>query len=109
NGAFDKGESALAKLAGNGDAQILRGDFFRVPVLNQILQNAGGLRGVSTVGEAATTFSVADRAVTLKDTAVNSPLVGIQGGGKIGFDGKLELQVIVAPLADWKDKIRDTK
>jgi hypothetical protein len=44
--------------------------------------------------------------VRLTDLAVGAPALGIQGGGTIGFDGALDLQVITTAFNDWDEHIR---
>ena len=107
-GEYGKEKSAADALRASGELEIIRGNFFHIPVLRELVGSIQGLRSISTAGEAATSFSIHDRTVTLSDTAISSPLVGIQGGGDIGFDGSLNLRAIVAPLADWQDKIKET-
>jgi hypothetical protein len=35
--------------------------------------------------------------------------VGLQGGGTIDFSGDLDLRVVAAPLADWRESLKETK
>src|SRR5262249_30211721 len=63
----------------------------------------------ATVGDAATVFDVADEQILLRDAAVSAPILGLQGGGDVGLNGSLDLHVVAAPLADWRDRLRDTK
>jgi hypothetical protein len=108
-GAFDETQSATDVMTGRGEAEIIQGEIFKLPVLYQLLSHVKGVSSVTTVGEAATSFSIQNRAVTLTNTAISSPLVGIQGSGTINFDGNITARAIVAPLADWKDKIKETR
>ena len=108
-GAFKQGQSPVDVMTGSGDAEIIQGEIFKLPVLSQLLSHVKGVKSVATVGEAATSFSIGNRTVTLTNTAISSPLVGIQGHGTINFDGPINARAIVAPLADWRDKIRETR
>jgi hypothetical protein len=47
--------------------------------------------------------------IEVKQAALSSPVLGLQGSGRVGFDGKLDLRVVAAPLADWKDQMKRTK
>jgi hypothetical protein len=48
--------------------------------------------------------------LTLRNAAISSPVVGLQGGGTMTLDGKeLDLRVVAAPLADWRDNLKSTK
>jgi hypothetical protein len=109
SGSFRKGEPPLAGLKGNGTLEVIRGDFFRLPVLSKLLTSARVGQSIGTVGELATAYAIDNQAINLTNCAINSPLVGIQGSGKITFTGDLDLTAIVAPLADWRDKMRETK
>ncbi len=109
SGSFRKGEPPLAGLKGQGAMEVIRGDFFRLPVLNNLLTSARFGQSIGTAGELATAYTIDNQTITLRNCAINSPLVGIQGSGKIGFGGELDLTAIVAPLADWRDKLRETK
>ncbi|HEX8524074.1 MAG TPA: AsmA-like C-terminal region-containing protein [Tepidisphaeraceae bacterium] len=109
SGSVAKGQSPVVGIKARGALEIIHGDFFRLPVLSGLLTSARFGQGIGTVGELATNYAVENRTVILTNCAINSPLVGIQGSGKIGFDGSLDLQAIVAPLANWRDKMRETK
>jgi hypothetical protein len=62
-----------------------------------------------TVGQAAGHFHVHDQKVELTDAALSAPVLGVQGAGKVTFDGNLDLRVVAAPLADWKDQMKRTR
>jgi hypothetical protein len=109
SGSYQKGQPPLAGLKAQGAMEVIRGDFFRLPVLSSLLNTAHFGQSIGTVGELATSYSIANQAIILNNCAINSPLVGIQGNGKITFDGGLDLIAIVVPLADWRDKVRETK
>jgi hypothetical protein len=47
--------------------------------------------------------------VTLPQAAISAPVLGLTGSGQATFDGELDLQVVAAPLADWKDQMKRTK
>jgi hypothetical protein len=101
------GGSPLEALRAAGEFEILRGHFWTIPVLGEIVRRAGGDREM-TVGEAAGIFEIADRKIILRSAAVASPAVGVQGSGTITLDKQLDLNVVAAPLGDWKDKLRQT-
>ena len=86
----------------------LRGDFWTIPVLGEIAARAGGGKEM-TVGEAAGMFEVAGARVLLRNAAVSSPALGVQGSGTIGFDKTLDLTLVAAPLGDWRDKLKATR
>ena len=101
------GESPLSRLAAAGEFEILRGHFWTIPLLGEVAKRAGGSREL-TVGEAAGLFEVADQKIMLRRAAVSSPALGVQGSGAVGFDKRLDLHIVAAPLGDWKDKMRQT-
>jgi hypothetical protein len=102
-------EKPLNGLRASGEFEIIQGQLFGLPVLKDIFQRVPGMREVATVDDAAAVFDIADGQIVLRDAAVNAPVLGLQGGGTMGFDGKVNLDVVAAPLADWKEKLRDTK
>jgi hypothetical protein len=72
----------------------------------QKIQNASDIaRKALTIGSAAALFRIANDRIELEDAAVSAPVFGVQGSGTIGFDGQLDLHVVAAPLADWKQKM----
>ncbi|MDQ3439823.1 MAG: hypothetical protein M3478_05680 [Planctomycetota bacterium] len=103
-------DTALDSLLGRGRIEAFDGEFFQLPVLNPVANAvAGGTkRDLGTVGEAAILFSVKGRNIHVSQAAFSAPLLGIQGGGDITTDGKLDLNLVAAPLADWRDKLKQT-
>jgi uncharacterized protein involved in outer membrane biogenesis len=99
--------SALDALRAAGEFEVFRGQFWTIPVLGEVAKRAGGGREM-TVGEAAGAFEVADRRILLRQAAVSSPALGVQGSGTIGFDKQLDLNIVAAPLGDWRDKLKGT-
>ncbi len=108
SGILEKGHSPLDGLNAEGVLQVIHGDFFRLPIFSSLLNAAHFSKGIGTVGELATSYNVGRKTIAVKNCAINSPLVGVQVNGTIGFDGTLNLQAILAPLADWRDKINKT-
>jgi hypothetical protein len=106
------GESAggartpLEALTAAGEFQILRGDFWAVPPLHEV---ATGVRKTDElgVGDAAGVFHIANQMITLDSAAINSPLMGLQGSGTIGFDKSIDLAIVAAPFGDWRDKMAE--
>src|SRR5205085_8225780 len=104
-----EGEGASAdSLRAEGEAEILDGEFWEAPIFASLTKHISIARDALTVGQAAATFTIEHSQVTLKNAAVSAPVLGMQGSGKVGFDGKLDLKVVAAPLADWRDKMRQT-
>jgi hypothetical protein len=102
-------DDVVRAIHGSGELEFVDGDMYKIPVMKDIF-GAVGLKQAATVGDGAALFDVADGTVTLRDAAVNAPALGLQGGGKISLvDGKLDLNVVAAPLADWRDKLKETK
>lgn len=103
------GTAATAEgIGATGTFEINHGKLWEVPVMKQIIDAVPNIRGALTVGEAAGLFDVKNKQVVVKKAAVSAPAIGVQGSGTIGFDGKLDLAVIVAPLADWKKQIQSS-
>jgi hypothetical protein len=98
-------ESALDALKADGALQISRGDLFHIPLLEGIVQRMGK-DNAATVGDAAATFTLADRVIHLNDAAVGSPAVGVHGAGTVGLDDRLDLNLVATPLSDWERTLR---
>lgn len=98
----------LAGLTAQGQMQIIDGDLWMLPALGQIARRVKIAREGLTAGQAAAVFDVQQERVHLRRAAVNSPLLGLQGSGTIGFDGQLDLNVIAAPLGDWRQHMQKT-
>jgi hypothetical protein len=109
SGATEK-ETALDTLRGRGRLEVFDGDFFELPVLGSVSKTVNGdkRKDAGTVGEAAVLFSVKDRTIHIRDAAMSAPLLGVQGDGAISLDGELDLTLVAAPLADWRDKMKQT-
>jgi hypothetical protein len=96
------GKTTLDQLGGKGEIEITDGDYFQVPVLRDVISAMNLPKDAATVGEGAVRFRVHDRLIDLDRAAVSAPMVGLQGDGAISFDGRLDIRVVAAPLADWK-------
>jgi hypothetical protein len=98
SGATEK-ETALDSLRGRGRVEVVDGEFFELPVLGSVSKTVTGdrKRDLGTVGEAAVLFDVDGRAIRIRDAAVSSPLLGVQGDGVVTLDGALDLNLVAAP------------
>jgi hypothetical protein len=109
-------ESILSTARAAGEFELLRGEFFTIPVLGDIAGQVSDRRGekndpgLGTVGEAAGVFEIAQGMLTLRDFAVSSPALGVVGSGTIGLTGEkpLDLRIVAAPLGDWRAKVKQT-
>ena len=97
----------LDLLSGTGEIEVVEGDFYRLPMLSSALDTIAPTRDAATVGQAAGIYKVQDRTVRFEKLAVSSPLVGVHGGGQLGFDGNLDFIFVAAPLSDWKKKLKE--
>jgi hypothetical protein len=103
------GKSAVQNLRAKGQFEALDGDFWEVPVIREIVALIPGARDAATAGQIAGTFEVREGTMFFPNAALSSPALGLQGSGKISFDdGALDLRVVAAPLADWKEKMKRT-
>jgi hypothetical protein len=106
--ASDEADEWLSLLGGDGSLQIDNGNLWALPVLHSLTGRTRVAREALTAGEAAAIFSVANRTIYFKHLAVYSPALGLQGSGSETFAGMLNLDVIAAPLGDWKEKLAET-
>lgn len=107
-GSAGPGVDPLATATARGQFEILEGQFWEGPVLSGIRGHFKVADDLLAGSQAAGRFEIADRMVTLKRVAVSSPAIGLQGRGTVNFDGALKLEVIAAPLADWKANMKKT-
>ncbi|HSU66286.1 MAG TPA: hypothetical protein VLJ39_05425, partial [Tepidisphaeraceae bacterium] len=98
-------KSPAQAVVSDGEVQILRGDFWSVPPVGVVATQVKRQEELG-VGDAAAVFHVADKTITLQNAAVNAPLIGLQGNGTVGFDGSIFLTIVVAPLGDWRDRMK---
>jgi hypothetical protein len=98
----------LSLLGGEGKLQIDNGNLWALPVLQSLSAHTRSAREALTAGEAAAVFNIAHRTVYLKHVAIYSPALGLQGTGTETFDGNIDLDIIAAPLGDWKKKLAET-
>ncbi|MEO6567280.1 MAG: AsmA-like C-terminal region-containing protein, partial [Opitutaceae bacterium] len=101
--------SALENMVVAGEVECHDGDLWNGRVLNEITQQVKAKRDALSSGEAAAVFEIKERVVYLKSAAINSPLLGLQGSGSITFDKELDLDVVAAPLGDWKMNLKKLK
>ena len=103
----DDGRSPLDTLRAAGEFEVLGGHFWTIPLLGEVARRAGGGREM-TVGEAAGLFEYEEKQILLRQAAVSSPALGVQGSGTISLDRHLDLNLVAAPLGDWRDKFKGT-
>lgn len=101
--------STLDNFQATGHFEALEGDFWSVPVIDDISGSTKIKNSALTAGQAAAIFEIKNQVVDLKQAAISAPVLGVQGSGKIGFDGQLNVVAVAAPLADWKDQLKRTK
>jgi hypothetical protein len=91
-----------------GRFEILNGDFYDLSTVQEISSGAKIKYDATTVGQATGTFEIKNRVVALPQAAISAPVLGLTGSGRATFDGELDLEVVAAPLADWKDHVKRT-
>ncbi len=74
-------------------------------MLDRVADQVGRTQ-LATVGEAGSTFTLERRTLQLSDAVVGSPALGVRGGGEIGLDGSLALNLIATPLNNWDRQVR---
>lgn len=99
------GKTFADQLTANGEVEILHGDFWSVPTVQEVASQVRPPDQLST-GDAAVVFHIANRSITVQNAAVNSPLLGLQATGTVGFDKTIFLTVVAAPLGDWRDRMK---
>jgi hypothetical protein len=98
-------QTAAETFTSDGEFEILRGNFWSVPTVHEVASQVKHSEELGD-GDAAGIAHVAHQVLSLKNVALNSPMLGLQGSGTIGFDKSLDMTVVAAPLGDWRDKMR---
>ena len=107
--ASHEGKRGSELFIGDGDVEIINGDFYEFPVLADIVAAVAPSRDAATVGQAAGVFDIADRRIRFSKAAVSAPLLGLQGSGDATFDGALNFRVVAAPLSDWRKQLQKSR
>ena len=99
------GAPAYHTLAGDGEFEIRRADFWEVPTMKSI---AGAFsKEALTFGEAAGQFRIGGDKVHFDRVVASSPLLGVEGTGDVAFTGALEFKGIADPFGSWGDRVGD--
>jgi len=94
---------AYNALAGEGEFEIRRGDFWEIPILKSI---AGAFsKDALTFGAAAGRFHIGGGKTHFDRIVVSSPLLGVEGSGDVAFAGALDLNGVADPFGSWGDRI----
>ncbi|HMB94873.1 MAG TPA: AsmA-like C-terminal region-containing protein, partial [Tepidisphaeraceae bacterium] len=101
-------EDDLNSISGRGDLRITDGQLWDMSLINGMASRTKIGRQALTAGEAAAMFEIANSQVQIIAAAINSPALGLEGNGTIGFDGKIDLNVIAAPFGDWEKEFKKT-
>jgi hypothetical protein len=108
SGGLPRQGDKLVTLRGGGQVELIGGDLYSWPVLKELFEQVK-MTQAATVGDAAAVMELADGVITVSDGAANAPALGVQGGGKVSLvDDTIDLDLVAAPLADWRDKLRQT-
>jgi len=92
-----------------GTADVDKGEIWDLPILNGVVSQMGIAREGLKLSDVAARFEFRKRVVTLQRAALNSELLGLQGHGTVDLDGEINLDIIAAPLGDWRKQIERTK
>ncbi|MBM4245497.1 MAG: hypothetical protein FJ148_17100 [Deltaproteobacteria bacterium] len=106
SGDLDRDASAWrASLAGSGRMRAREGRFYTIPLVSQLLEQAGLSDAGGTLTEASAEFRNSDGTVYLSQVALGSTVVGAQGDGEVGFDGRVRLDMVVMPFGSWRSAV----
>jgi AsmA-like C-terminal region len=99
---------SLSSLKASGEVEIVDGDFFELPIFSALFEQMKA-KQVITAAEAGALFDIDSGVIHLRRAAVSAPVLGLQGGGEIGFDGNVKLEAVATPLADWRANVKKAK
>jgi hypothetical protein len=92
-----------------GTAEVDGGQIWDLPILDGVVKEIGIARDGLKLSDAAARFDFRKRVITLHRAALSSDLLGVQGKGTVELGGDLNLDIIAAPLGDWKKQIERTR
>ncbi|MEW6272884.1 MAG: AsmA-like C-terminal region-containing protein [Thermodesulfobacteriota bacterium] len=98
----------LASLRGDGEMRASGERFYEIPVIAELLEAMQVGKEAATVSSASAELRVAERRVHLDNAALGSPTIGMQGHGEVGFDGRLDVDMILVPLGDVQAKLESS-
>jgi hypothetical protein len=103
------GENSPAdSITGPGNFDITNGYFLDIPILKDIVMAMHMGNNATTVGEVAGKYTLSNSVVHFRKLIANSPALGVQGHGDLGFDQQARMDFIAVPLADWAKDLRST-
>jgi uncharacterized protein involved in outer membrane biogenesis len=97
------GTPAYQGIRGTGEFEIRHGDFWEIPVMKSIARAFS--KDSLIVGEAAGQFQLGDGKVHFNRAVANSPLLGVEGSGDVGYDGTLNFKGVADPFGSWGDRV----
>jgi hypothetical protein len=100
----DAGQKAYEGLMGDGEFEILNGDFFRIPGMRLIARSVA-VKEAETVGEAAGQFHIGHNKIHFNQALASSPALGVEGTGDVGFDGSLDMKFVANAMGRWSDRV----
>jgi len=108
-GKTDKQPDAWMGFIAAGKVDVFEGTFWNVSVVEEVVGGTRTQADSLTVGQARGDFEIKEKVLTLQNASLSAPLLGVQGNGTIGFNGALDLRLVAAPLADWKDQMKSMR
>ncbi len=98
-------QQMLTDLKAQVESDITGMNLWKSPVLTAIANTVGAQGTTMSQGNGAFVCSIADRTVTFQRGAIHTKLLGLQGKGTIGFDAVANMDIIAAPLGNWRASI----
>lgn len=95
----------LASLRGSGELRASGGRFYEIPLVAELLDAIQVGKQAATVSSASAELRLEDRVVHVDNAALGSPTIGMQGHGEVGFDGRVDADLIIVPLGDLEAKL----
>lgn len=102
-------DASFRTLQGEGRFHIDDGEFAKVPVLGQIVEELKIGRDLFVAKSADGRFKLGDQQVTFDRIAVHTSALQICGTGTMGFDKCLNFSVYADAAANWEKDIKQAK
>ena len=95
-------------LGGDGKLHVTNGNLWSVPAFKNLTGRMKLAKEAFTAGEGGGVFSIINRSIYIRRGAVNMPAIGLDGSGTVTFTRQLNVDVIAAPLGNWRHDLEQT-
>jgi hypothetical protein len=84
-------------LRGDGSFSVENGNFWQIPLFQDVAKSANVQNDSMTVGDAFGKYTIAHSTLHLEPFAVSAPILGVDGSGDVTFKGFVDLNLVAIP------------